>query len=134
MTETGHRATLAFRSRTLMIDERVSGGVTILDIRGNLTIDMLRDMIVLDLVRELIQRDRMSIIINLAEVKQLDTMGLCNIVEAFITLRRKGGVLKLLGVSQHVREVLKVTRLLPLFEIYDSEAAAVASFEQASNA
>ena len=117
-----------------MIDERVSGGVTILDIRGNLTIDMLRDMIVLDMVRALIQQGRMSIIINLAEVKQLDTMGLCNIVEAFITLRRKGGVLKLLGVSSHVREVLRVTKLLPLFEIYDSETAAVASFEQASNA
>jgi len=134
MAETGHPAALTFRSRAMTIDERVSDGVTILDIRGNLTIDMLRDLVVLDLVRTLIQQGRMNIVINLGEVKQLDTMGLCNIVEAFITLRRKGGVLKLLGVSQHVREILKVTKLLPLFEIYDSEAAAVASFEQASNA
>jgi anti-sigma B factor antagonist len=116
----------------MTIDQRESGNVTILEIKGNMTIDVLRDMVVVDMVRALLQQGRNQIVLHLEAVKYVDTMGLCNIVEAFITAQRKGGVLKLLRITPHVREMLSVTKLLPLFEVFESESAAVASFEQMS--
>lgn len=116
----------------MTIDQRESGSVTILEVRGNMTIDVLRDMVVVDMVRSLLQQGRTQIVLHLEAVPYVDTMGLCNIVEAFITMQRKGGVLKLLRITPHVRDMLAVTKLLPLFEVYDSEPAAVASFQQMS--
>ena len=132
VTENALLGSPALRSKLMTIDQRLSGGVTILDIRGNMTIDVLKDMAVLKMVRLLIQEGQTQIVINLEAVKYLDTTGLCNIVEAFITLRRKGGALKLLHIDAHVREILRITKLLPLFEVYESETAAIASFQQAS--
>ena len=116
----------------MTIDQRASGSATILDVRGNMTIDVLRDMGVRETVRSLVEQGRMRIVINLEAVQHVDTMGLCNIIEAYITLQRKGGVLKLLRITPHLRELLRVTKLLPLFEVYDSEAAALASFQERS--
>jgi len=54
--------------------------------------------------------------------------GLCNIVESFIKTQRSGVVLKLAGVNAHLREVLNTTKLLSVFDVYDSDAEALASF------
>ena len=112
----------------MTIEERASGGVTILDVRGRMTIEALKDMLLADRVRQLLQRGRNWIVLNLEGVPYADTSGLCNIVEAYITTKRQGGSLKLLHLSAHVREVLLITRLLTIFEVYQSEAVAVASF------
>jgi anti-sigma B factor antagonist len=116
----------------MTIEERTSGGVTILDVRGNLTIEVVEDMPIANKVRELLQQGRTQILLNLETVRYLDTMGLCNIVEAFITTRRQGGSLKLVRLAPHVREVLVITKLLTVFEAYDSEADALASFRSAA--
>lgn len=112
----------------MTIEERVSGAVTILDVRGRLTIEVLRDMTLAERVRPHLQAGRKQIVLNLEAVPYVDTTGLCNIVEAYITTKRQGGSLKLLHLTAHVREMLTITRLLTVFEAYDSEAAAVASF------
>ena len=112
----------------MTIEERASGSVTILDVRGRMTIEDLKDMLLADRVRPLLQAGRKQILLNLQGVPYVDTMGLCNVVEAYITTKRQGGSLKLLGLTPHVRELLMITRLLTVFEAYASEATAVASF------
>ena len=112
----------------MTIDQRVSGGVTILDVRGQLTIEALQDMVLAERVRSVLKDGRRRIVLNLREVPYVDTTGLCNIIEGYVTTRRQGGVLKLLQPAPHVREVLQITRLLTIFEAFDSEADAIASF------
>ena len=112
----------------MTIEERASGGVTILDVRGRMTIEDVQDMLLAEKVRPLLQTGRKQILLNLEGVPYVDTMGLCNVVEAYITARRQGGSLKLLGLTPHVRELLMITRLLTVFEAYASETTAVASF------
>ena len=112
----------------MTIEERASGAVTILDVQGRMTIEDLKGMLLADRVRQLLQQGRDRIVLNLQGVPYTDTSGLCNIVEAYITSKRQGGSLKLLHLTAHVRELLVITRLLTIFDAYDSEAAAVASF------
>ena len=66
----------------MTIEERASGSVTILDVRGRMTIEDLKDMLLADRVRQLLQRGRNWIVLNLEGVPYVDTSGLCNIVEA----------------------------------------------------
>ena len=112
----------------MTIEERACGDVTVLDVRGRMTIEVLSDMLLADRVRQLLQRGRNQIVLNLEGVPYVDTSGLCNIVEAYITTRRQEGSLKLLRLTAHVRELLVITKLLTIFDVYESEAAAVASF------
>ena len=112
----------------MTIEERSSGGVIILDVRGPMTIEVIGDMVLAEKVRPLLQEGHKQILLNLEGVPYLDTMGLCNVVEAYVTTKRQGGSLKLLHLTPHVRELLVITRLLTVFEAYDSEADAVASF------
>ena len=111
----------------MTIDERTSGGVTILDVRGRITIEVVEDMLLANRVRELLQQGRTQVVLNLEGVPYADTTGLCNIVQAYITTTRQGGALKLLNPTPHVRQLLTVTRLSTILDIYDSEADAVAS-------
>lgn len=116
----------------MTIEERASGGVTILDVRGRMTIEALKDMAIAERVRSLLQEGRTRILLNLEGVPYVDTMGLCNIVEAYVTTQRQGGSLKLLRVTPHVRQLLVITKLLTVFEAYESEAEALASFGPAA--
>lgn len=118
----------------MTIEQRSSGGVTILDVRGKMTIEALGDLVLAERVRSVLEEGRMRILLNLEAVSYVDTIGLCNLVEAYLTARRQGGALKLLRLTPHVRELLAVTRLLTVFEACDSEADAVASFDPAMSA
>ena len=93
-----------------------------------MTIEDVQDMLLAEKVRPLLQAGRKQILLNLEGVPYIDTMGLCNVVEAYITTRRQEGSLKLLGLMPHVRELLVITGLLTVFEAFASEADAVASF------
>ncbi len=118
----------------MTINQRLSGGVTILDVRGRMVIEVLEDRVLVERVRLLLAEGQTRILLNLEGVSYVDTMGLCNIVEAFVTTERQGGALKLLRVPRHVRELLVVTRLLTVLEACDSEAEAVASFDPVMSA
>jgi anti-sigma B factor antagonist len=115
----------------MTIEERASGSVMVLDVDGPLTIEALIDMPLTANVRRLLQEGRKQILLNLENVPNVDTTGICNIVEAYVTTRRQGGSLKLLHLTAHVRAVLAVTRLLTILDAYESEADAVASFGSA---
>lgn len=112
----------------LSIQPREVAHVTILDVRGRIIlgeeIHTLRDA-----VRGLVADGKKKIILNLAEVDYLDSSGVGELVGAFTTVRNAGGELKLLNLTQKVKDVLYVTKLYTVFDVRDDEFTAVKSFD-----
>ncbi len=111
----------------LQVATREAGDVVILDLEGRLTIGPGTDLLTTQL-RSLIEGGARKVLLNLAGLTQIDSSGISAVVRAFITLRRSGGSLKLLGAAGRVLEVLSVTRLLSAMPNFDAEPAALASF------
>jgi anti-sigma B factor antagonist len=83
-------------------------------------------------VQSLLQQGHKSILVDLGGVAYVDSAGLGELVQAFVTTKNKGGVLKLSNVTKKLNDLLVVTRLVTVFETFDSEAKALASFGAAS--
>ena len=111
----------------LDIDQREREGIVILDVRGRLIVGepvaALREKI-----RELCEAGSRSVILNLAEVDYIDSTGLGGLVISFTTLKKSGGALKLVNLSQRNIELLVLTKLTTVFELFDDEQDAVNSF------
>jgi anti-sigma B factor antagonist len=82
-----------------------------------------------DRVKALITQDS-RIILNLADVTYIDSGGLGTLVSLFITARNAGGAVKLARLTQRVGDLLQITKLLTVFEVYNSEEEAVQSFRK----
>ncbi|MBZ5682249.1 MAG: STAS domain-containing protein [Acidobacteriia bacterium] len=112
----------------MKISTREVDHVTIVDLGGRITLGdetgQLRDT-----VCDLISRKKTKIILNLAEVDYIDSSGVGELVGSFITVRKNGGELKLLNLSQKVHDILQVTKLYTVFDIKDDEFKAVKSFD-----
>ena len=115
----------------MTIRERQIGDVTLFDVEGRVTIQDGADAF-RDALQGHIQSGDRKIVINLQNVPYLDTTGLAEIVRAYTSITRRGGALKLIHLSPHVHHVLKITKLLTVFDTYDDEAAAMKSFSQAT--
>jgi len=113
---------------TMTITSREVGGVTVLDLGGKITLGegsvQLRDA-----VRGLIAKGTKKILLNLAEVNYIDSSGLGELVGAFTNATNQGAGLKLLKLTRKVHDLLQLTKLYTVFDIYDDEAAAIASFK-----
>ena len=114
------------------IAERAAGDVTILDLRGKITLgdgdDMLKDRIA-----SMMQQGRKKLLLNLANVPYIDSAGLGELVRTYTTVNRQGGSLKLLSLTKRITDLLAITKLLTVFETFDSEADAVRSFHTSAN-
>ena len=110
-----------------MVSERAVGPVTVLDVEGPFTYSggagRLRDK-----VRSLLDQGRRQIVVNLAGVPHVDSVGLGELVQAHATTARQGGQLKVLNATRRLRDLLVITKLATVFELYESEADALASF------
>jgi anti-anti-sigma factor len=109
------------------VETRKKGEVVILDLKGRLTAG-LGDQILRESVDELLAEGWKRILLNLSEVSFLDSAGLGELVAGLKTAKRFGAELKLLNVGERVHSSLYMARLLPVFEIYASEAEALAHF------
>lgn len=109
------------------ISTRDSGGVTIVDIGGKITLGD-GSVAVRDTVRKLIAEGKVKVILNLGEVTYIDSSGIGELVSAFTSVSNAGGSLKLLNLTKRVVDLLQITKLYTVFEVFDDEAAAVASF------
>ncbi|HVC19626.1 MAG TPA: STAS domain-containing protein [Vicinamibacterales bacterium] len=109
------------------IDERAVGDVTILDLRGKVTLGE-GDELLKDKVNSLVNQGRKKIILNLENVPYIDSAGLGEIVRTYTTVSRQGGSLKLLSLTKRIQDLLSITKLLTIFETFDSESDAVRSF------
>ena len=85
-----------------------------------------------EVVRDLLAKGRKKILLNLADVDYIDSAGLGALVSAFTSVRNEGGELKLVYLTKKVQDLLQMTRLYTVFDIYDDETAALNSFEQSA--
>jgi anti-sigma B factor antagonist len=112
----------------LSIASREVDGVTVLDLNGRITLGegsvQLRDAI-----RDLIGKGQKSILLNLSDVNYIDSSGLGELVSAYTTARNQGAALKLLGLTKKVNDLLQLTKLYTVFDIYDDEASSIASYK-----
>ena len=113
----------------LFIVEKIIDGVMMLDLRGRITLGPETEM-VRNKLKELLSAGHHQIIVNLGEVTYLDSVGLGTLIGAFTSARNVGGSLKLLHLPRGVQQLLQVTRLSTVFEIYEDLATAVASFKK----
>ena len=114
----------------MQIDERSVGDVMVLDVKGKVTLgegdEMLKDK-----VNSLVNQGHKKIILNLADVPYIDSAGLGEVVRTYTTVSRQGGSLKLLNLTKRITDLLSITKLLTVFETFDSENEAVRSFSAA---
>ena len=111
----------------MRIEEREVGEVLILDLSGKLTIGG-GDELLKGKINSLIQQGRRKLVLNLAGVPYIDSAGLGEIVRTYTTVSRQGGKLKLLNLTKRIQDLLAITKLLTVFETFDSEQEAVQSF------
>jgi anti-sigma B factor antagonist len=111
----------------MQIEERVVGDVTILDLKGKITLGE-GDEALKDKINSLVLQDRRRILLNLAEVPYIDSAGLGEIVRTYTTVSRQGGQLKLVNLTKRITDLLSITKLLTVFETFDSEADALQSY------
>jgi anti-sigma B factor antagonist len=112
----------------LEIRERTVGDVVILDLIGKITIGegsvQLRDA-----VSHLLDTGRQRIILNLEGVTYVDSSGIGELVSRYTTTKNQGGQLKLLRLPKKIKDLLMITKLLTVFEIYEDEETALSSFK-----
>src|ERR1700730_10281741 len=108
-------------------DERAVVDVTVLDLKGKITLGE-GDELLKDKVNSLVNQGKKKIILNLAGVQYIDSAGLGEVVRTYTPGSRQGGSLKLLNLTKRITDLLSITKLLTVFETYDSEAEAVRSF------
>ena len=111
----------------MQIEERASGDVMILDLKGKLTIGE-GDELLKDKINSLIQQGHRKLLMNLEGVPYVDSAGLGEIVRTYTTVSRQGGSLKLLNLTKRIEDLLAITKLLTVFHTYDSEQEALDSF------
>jgi anti-sigma B factor antagonist len=111
----------------MQITERSVGDVMVLDIKGKITLGE-GDEQLKDKVNSLVNQGHRKMVLNLAEVPYLDSAGLGEVVRAYTTVSRQGGSLKLLNLTKRITDLLSITKLLTVFETFESESDAVQSF------
>ena len=109
------------------IDERAIGDVMVLDLKGRITLGE-GDELLKDKVNSLVNQGHRKVVLNLAEVPYIDSAGLGEIVRTYTTVSRQGGSLKLLNLTKRITDLLSITKLLTVFETFDSEQDAIKSF------
>ncbi|MGD9587638.1 MAG: STAS domain-containing protein [Pyrinomonadaceae bacterium] len=113
----------------LSITERNVRGVSVVDLAGKITLgESNRNLH--EAIRRLVAEGKVHVLLNLAKVTSIDSSGLGEIVAGFSTVLAAGGSLKLINLPTRLGDLMTITKLYTVFEIYDSEAAGVEAFEK----
>jgi anti-sigma B factor antagonist len=111
------------------IKQRTAGDVVVLSITGDIAMSAAEASQVADKVRSVLQDGHNRLLLDLGHVRYVDSAGLGELVHAFSAARNRGGALKLLNVTNRLNDLLVMTRLLTVFDCFDEEAEALASFD-----
>lgn len=103
--------------------------MTIVDITGQIVLGE-ESAALRNLVYGLLSKGHKSILVNLADVGYIDSPGLGYLIGGFTSVRKEHGQVKLLNLKKKVHELMHITELYTVFEIFDDEAVAIRSFEQ----
>ena len=109
------------------IAERTVSDITVLDLKGKMTLGE-GDELLKDKINSLLAAGKKKLVLNLEGVPYIDSAGLGEIVRTFTTVSRQGGALKLLNLTKRIEDLLSITKLLTVFETFDTEAEAIKSF------
>ncbi|MCA1589245.1 MAG: STAS domain-containing protein [Acidobacteria bacterium] len=109
------------------ISERQAGDVTILDLQGKVTIGE-GSVALRSAIRRLLGEGKNKILLNLGSVSYIDSSGIGELVSSFTSVNKEGGTLKLLNLTQKIQDLLAITKLLTVFDVFDSEEEALASY------
>ena len=112
----------------MQIDERPEGDVLVLDLHGKLT-GGDGEALLKDTVRRLVARGAQKVVLNFSDVAYMDSVGVSAIVRSHLALRQGGGQLKLLHVPRRIADLFAVTGLTAVFEMFDVDSEAIASFD-----
>ena len=115
----------------MQIEQRAVGDVVVLDLKGRVTMGE-GDEVLKDKVNSLLHQGQKKIVLNLAEVPYVDSAGLGEIVRTYTTVSRQGGSLKLLNLTKRITDLLSITKLLTVFETFESANVPVQSFSQSA--
>src|ERR1041384_8320759 len=112
----------------LNIRERQAAAITVLDMDGRITIGE-RSVALRSAIRRLLEEGKKKILLNLAGVGYIDSSGIGELVSSYTAINKKGGQLKLLNLTQKLQDLLTITKLLTVFDVYEAEADALNSFK-----
>jgi anti-sigma B factor antagonist len=112
----------------LNISERQAGDVTVLDMSGRITIGE-GSVALRTAIRRLLEEGKKKILLNLGGVGYIDSSGIGELVSSFTAINKEGGQLKLLKLTQKLRDLLAITKLLTVFDTYDDEQEALNSYK-----
>jgi anti-sigma B factor antagonist len=115
----------------MQIEQRSVGDVVVLDLKGRVTLGE-GDELLKDKVNSLLNQGQKKIVLNLADVPYIDSAGLGEIVRTYTTVSRQGGSLKLLNLTKRITDLLSITKLLTVFEVFEAENEAIRSFSQSA--
>ena len=112
---------------SVKLNSRQVGNVSVIDVAGRITLGegsaALRETL-----RDMVAKNQNKILLNLADVTYIDSSGIGELVSGFTTVTNTGGQLKLLNLNKRVKDLLQITKLYTVFEVFDDETAAVRSF------
>ena len=116
---------------SLIINQRQFGLITIVDLRGS--IDLGEGSLTLRrTIRDLVESARTKIILNFSQVNSMDSAGVGELAGAYVPVKSKGGELKFLNPTKKVHDMLKITQLDRVFEVYIDEQTAIRSFSESA--
>ena len=110
------------------IVERTVNDVTVLDLKGKMTLGE-GDELLKDKINSLLSAGKKKLLLNLESVPYIDSAGLGEVVRTYTTVSRQGGSLKLLNLTKRIEDLLSITKLLTVFDTFDSEAEAIKSYK-----
>jgi anti-sigma B factor antagonist len=117
----------------LEVSVRPTGQASVIDLRGKITLGEAATSL-RETVKSLLAQGVRHIVINLADVSYVDSAGLGELIGIYTTIKNAGGSVKLLHLQKKIKDLLQITRLYTVFDVYDDEAAALTSFGQATGA
>jgi len=111
----------------ITITERQAGDVTILDLDGKVTIGE-GSVVLRSTIRRVLGEGKNKILLNLGRVGYIDSSGIGELVSSFTAVSKEGGTLKLLNLTEKIQDLLAITKLLTVFDVFENEADALSSF------
>ena len=112
----------------MQIEEKMSGEVAVIKVIGDITLNQGGDVLLKDKIQSLLQQGHRKLVLDLGSVSYVDSAGLGQLVQIHATTKSKGGSLRLVNVTKRLKDLLVVTKLVTVFDSYDSEKEALASF------
>lgn len=112
---------------SVKLTTRQVGDVSVIDATGRITLGEGASTF-RETLRQMIAKGDKKLLLNLADVTYIDSSGIGELVSGFTTVTNQGGQLKLLNLTKRVQDLLQITKLYTVFEVFDDEAAAVRSF------